>query len=362
MLHAMIMAGGGGTRFWPRSRSKRPKQFLAFSGDRTLLQGTVDRLAAQVPPERTWIITGEQYVAESRVQLPELPPENVIGEPAARDTAPCVGLGAAVIGKVDPDATIAVMPADHVIEPVQEFRRALHAAEQFANDFPDKLVTFGIRPTFPSTGYGYIRRGESAGARQGVTAARVLEFKEKPEAEAAEGFLASGEYDWNSGIFVWKPGAILGELKARKPDILAVVARIAAAWGTPAWNDVFHASYQDAEKISIDFAVMQKAAADGKVLVLNAPYTWDDVGSWLALERGNPQDANRNTVQAQHCGIKTTNCVIVGDPDRVIGTYGVSNLLIIQDGDAILVADRKYEDKVKEIVDALKKSGREDYT
>ena len=186
MLHAMIMAGGGGTRFWPRSRVKRPKQFLTFSGDRTLLQGTVDRVAAQIPPERTWVITGEAYVAETRAQLPELPPVNVIGEPEGRDTAPCVGLAAAIIGKVDPDATIAVMPADHAIEPVQEFRRALHAAEQFVNDLPDKLVTFGIRPTFPSTGYGYIKRGENAGARQNVNASHVVEFAEKPTAEIAE--------------------------------------------------------------------------------------------------------------------------------------------------------------------------------
>ncbi|MCI0704618.1 MAG: NTP transferase domain-containing protein [Planctomycetia bacterium] len=362
MLHAMIMAGGGGTRFWPRSRVKRPKQFLTFSGDRTLLQGTVDRISAQVPPERTWIITGEQYVAETRTQLPELPAANVIGEPAGRDTAPCVGLGAAIIGKVDPDATIAVMPADHAIEPVPEFNRAIHAAEQFATDFPEKLITFGIRPTFPSTGYGYIKRGESAGSRQNVNASNVLEFKEKPPPEVAEQYVASGDYDWNSGIFVWKPATILGELKARKPEIHAVVTRIAAAWGTPVWPDVFRASYPTAEKISIDFAVMQDAAKEGKVLVLNAPYTWDDVGSWLALERRNPQDANRNTVQALHCGIKTTGCVIVGDPNHMIATYGVSDLLIIQDGNATLVADRKFEDKVKEIVDKLKADGRGEYT
>ncbi len=362
MLHAMIMAGGGGTRFWPRSRAKRPKQFLTFSGDRTLLQGTVDRVAAQVPPERTWVVTGEAYVAETRAQLPEVPAANIIGEPEGRDTAPCVGLGAAIIGKVDPDATIAVMPADHAIEPVQEFRRALHAAEQFAADFPDKLVTFGIRPTFPSTGYGYIKRGEPAGVRQGVNAAHVVEFKEKPPPAVAEQYVASGGYDWNSGIFVWRPRTILGELHARKPDIHAVVCQIANAWGSSGWGEVFRANYKRAEKKSIDFAVMQDAAKEGKVLVLNAPYTWDDVGSWLALERGNPQDADGNTVQANHCGIDTKNCVIVGAADRVIGTYGVSNLLIVQDGNAILVADRKFEDKVKEIVDKLKATGRGEYT
>ena len=362
MLHAMIMAGGGGTRFWPRSRVKRPKQFLTFSGDRTLLQSTVDRVSAQIPPDRTWVVTGAQYADETAVQLPELSHDHIIGEPEGRDTAPCVGLGAAIIAKADPDATIAVMPADHVIEPEQEFRRALHAAEQFLADSPDKLVTFGIRPTFPSTGYGYIRRGESAGTRQGVSATRVAEFKEKPKFPQAEEFVASGEYDWNSGIFVWKPQTILNELKKRKPEIHSVVTRIAAAWGTEAWHDVFRASYKEAEKKSIDYAVMQGAAADGNVLVLNAPYTWDDVGSWLALERRNPQDADRNTVQANHCGIETANCVIVGDAKMLIATHGVSNLVIIQDGNAILVTDRKHEDRVKEIVEALKASGRGEYT
>ncbi|AWM38364.1 Mannose-1-phosphate guanylyltransferase [Gemmata obscuriglobus] len=362
MLHAMIMAGGGGTRFWPRSRSKRPKQFLTFSGNRTLLQSTVDRVSAQIPPERTWVVTGAQYADETAAQLPELPRDHIIGEPEGRDTAPCVGLGAAIIAKADPNATIAVMPADHVIEPEQEFRRALHAAEQFLADEPNKLITFGIRPTFPSTGYGYIKRGAAAGTRQGVTASQVEVFREKPEFSVAEQYVASGEYDWNSGIFVWKPGAILGELKARKPDIHAVVAKIAEAWGAPEFDAVFRGTYNQAEKKSIDYAVMQDAAKEGKVLVLAAPYTWDDVGSWLALERRNPQDANHNTVQANHCGIDTNKCVIVGEPKTVIATYGVSNLLVIQDGDAILVADRKHEDKVKEIVDALKKSNRGEFT
>src|SRR5436305_9488727 len=152
MLHAMIMAGGGGTRFWPRSRQRRPKQFLTFSGDRTLLQATVDRVAAMIPPERTWVVTGEPYRAETATQLPELPADHVVGEPVGRDTAACVGLGAALIGRDDPDATILVMPADHVIEPVQEFRRAAHAAEEYAAEFPDRLVTFGIPPTYPSSG------------------------------------------------------------------------------------------------------------------------------------------------------------------------------------------------------------------
>ncbi len=358
MLHAMIMAGGGGTRFWPRSRSVRPKQFLTFSGDRTLLQGTVDRVAAQVPPERTWVLTSEQHRAEAAEQLKGMVPgEHVIGEPMGRDTAPCVGLGAALIAKADRDATIMVMPADHVIEPEQEFRRAAHAAEQFATDFPDCLLTFGIEPTFPSTGYGYIHRGERAGTRQNVPISKALGFKEKPDLPTAEKFVTSGDYFWNSGIFVWKPGAVLGQLQKRKPELAALVDRIAGAWGTSQFPAIFRSEYGSAEKISIDFAVMQDAAKDGKVLVMHAPYKWDDVGSWLALERHNPQDATGNTVQALHCGINTKNCVVVSDPDHLIGTLGVEDLVIVQCGNATLVTTRKGEADVKELINQIKAAG-----
>lgn len=354
MLHAMIMAGGSGTRFWPRSRGSRPKQFLTFSGDRTLLQGTFDRIAAQIPPERTWVLTGEPYLAESRAQLPELPPDHVIGEPAARDTAPCVGLGAAVIQKADPDATIMVMPADHVIEPVEEFRRAAHAAAQFADDFPTALLTFGIPPTYPSTGYGYIHRGGQLATRQGIVLSRALGFREKPDGPTAEQFVASGEYFWNSGIFVWKPAAVLGELQRQKSELHAGVMHIAEAWGTARGPEVFRATYPTLEKISIDFAVMQKAP---EVLVMHAPYQWDDVGSWLALERRNPQDAAGNTVQALHCGVETSGCVIVSDPDHLVATLGVNDLIIVQDGNATLITTRHAEGRVKEVVDAIKAKG-----
>jgi mannose-1-phosphate guanylyltransferase len=357
MLHAMIMAGGGGTRFWPRSRDRRPKQFLSFTGDRTLLQETVDRIAGPVPPERVWVLTAEQYRADTAEQLPEVPAGHVIGEPARRDTAPCVGLGAALIAREDPDATIMVMPADHVIEPVQEFRRAAHAAEQFANDFPTALLTFGIPPSYPATGYGYIRAGERVGTRQGVSIATATEFKEKPDEETAERYVASGEYYWNSGIFVWKPGAVLGELKANKPELHATVMRIADAWGSPRFEEVFRTEYEKAEKISIDYAVMQEAGRAGKVLVMQAPYQWDDVGSWLALERRNPQDAHGNTVQALHCGVDTAGCVVVSDPDHLIGTIGVKDLIIIQNGNATLVASKEKEGEVKALVDAIKAKG-----
>jgi mannose-1-phosphate guanylyltransferase len=352
MLHAMIMAGGGGTRFWPRSRANRPKQFLSLTGDRTLLQATVDRTEAQAPPERTWIITGAQFRDEAARQLPNLPADRIVGEPVGRDTAAAVGLGAALISKHDPDATMLVMAADHVIEPVQEFRRALHAVEQIVAENPQALVTFGIPPAFPATGYGYIHRGPQVGQRQGVPVFRVLAFREKPNADLAEQFLASGDYFWNSGNFAWKASTILEHIRAQRPALYDAVERIAAAWGTRDQKAVLNREYEKLEKVSIDYAVMEHAK---EVLVLQAPYRWDDVGSWLALERMNPQDAHGNTVQATHVGIDTTHCVIVADAGHLIATIGVSNLLIVQDGDATLIADRREEGTVKQVVEQLKK-------
>jgi mannose-1-phosphate guanylyltransferase len=354
MLHAMIMAGGGGTRFWPRSRTTKPKQFLTFSGERSLLQGTLDRIAARVPAERTWVITGAAHAGEAAAQLPELAAGHVVGEPQGRDTAACIGLGAALIARHDPAATMVVLPADHVIEPEREFHRAVHAAEQFAADHPTALLTFGIRPTFPSTGYGYIHRGEPAGDRQGVPAHRVRAFKEKPDADTAERFLHDGGYLWNSGIFVWTVRAILAELGRQRPHLLAAVTRIADAWGTPERDAVFAREYAAAEKVSIDYAVMEQAA---EVLVIDAPYQWDDVGSWLALERRNPQDAAGNTVQGTHLGLDTQGCVIGCDPGHLVATIGVRDLIVIQSGDSTLVAAKKDEAAVKQLVDKMKAGG-----
>jgi mannose-1-phosphate guanylyltransferase len=330
----------------------RPKQFLSFSGERTLLQETLDRIEAQAPRERIWVITGSAHRDQAMAQLPELEPGRIVGEPQGRDTAACIALGAALIAKSDPEAVMIVMPADHVIEPAQEFRRAVHAAEQLAEDNPRALITFGIPPTYPATGYGYIQRGESVGQRQGIPAFRVKQFKEKPSFAAAEQYIASGAYYWNSGIFVWKVGAILDELKLRKPQLISCIQRIADAWGTPRQDQVFRAEYANAEKISIDFAVMEHAR---EVLVVQAPYHWDDVGSWLALERRSPQDAHGNTVQALHVGVATSKCVIVSDAGHLIATAGVSDLIIIQDGNATLVASRAAEGNVKDIVEILKK-------
>jgi mannose-1-phosphate guanylyltransferase len=358
MLHALIMAGGSGTRFWPKSRHRRPKQFLTLWGERSLLQQAVDRLQGLVPNERIWVITGEAHRALTLAQLPALAPERIVGEPFGRDTAACIGLGAALITRGDTDATMLVMSADHLIEPADAFRTSALVASWAVETHPQSLLTFGIPPTFPATGYGYIQRGPEVVARDGVHVFRVEAFREKPGHDRAEQFLAAGNYLWNSGIFVWKAQAILDNLETNQLETRRACERIAAAWERPEREAIFRREYEPLQKISIDFAVMEKAR---EVLVVAAPYRWDDVGSWLALERTHRRDTDSNTVLASHCGLETKNCIIASDPGHLIATIGVRDLLIVQDGNATLVAARHEEAAVKQLVELMKQKGLEAY-
>jgi mannose-1-phosphate guanylyltransferase len=352
------MAGGGGTRFWPRSREARPKQFLTFGGERSLLQLAAERVEARIPPENTWVITSARHRDDVLAQLPRLPPAQVIGESAPRDTAPCVALGAALVAKRDPQGVMAVMPSDHLIEPAQEFLRVIHAAAELAEERPAALVTIGISPTWASTGYGYVQRGPALPGRQNLKVFRVAGFREKPDSATAEGYVRSGEYYWNAGVFIGRAQAFLDQFAAHEPDMLAGVRRIAEAWNGPEGLNLLRRDFPTLKKISFDFAVMEKCP---QVLVVEATYKWDDVGSWLALERLHAQDAAGNTVLARHAGVDTNNCIIVGDNTHVIGTLGVKDLIIVQDGDCLLVADRTRESEVKKLVEELKRRGLERY-
>ena len=238
MLHAIIMAGGSGTRFWPKSRRDRPKQLLRLHGDATMLQQTVARIEPLVPRERIVIVTGADQAEATRAQLPELPPENIVAEPCPRDTAACVGLAAWIVRKKDPDGTMIVMPADHVIEPVAIFLATVRAASSVIENDPTALVTFGIKPTRPETGYGYIERGELLETRDGIPVNRVVQFREKPDRDTAESFLAAGNFAWNSGIFLWKARTILDELERHRPQLAAALARVGAALGSASEREV----------------------------------------------------------------------------------------------------------------------------
>ncbi len=354
MLFAIIMAGGSGTRFWPKSRRDRPKQLLRLRGDATMLQETVARIAPMVPPDRVLIVTGADQAEAVRGQLPDLPPENVIAEPCPRDTAPCVGLAARIVARRDPDATMIVMPADHVIQPNLSFLNTIKAALAVIEADPSSLVTFGVKPTRPETGYGYIERGEPLQTIDGVAAHRVLQFREKPDRQTAERFLASGTFAWNSGIFLWRAQTILDEIQRHQPQLAEALARVGAAWETPDWTEVLNREFPQMERTPIDRAVMEKAA---NVKVLEVLYDWNDVGDWRALQALIPPDEAGNTIQGNVLASETTNSIIVSDDDGLIATLGLDDVVIVQSGKATLVARKDQLDKLKALVESLGERG-----
>jgi mannose-1-phosphate guanylyltransferase len=350
MMHATIMAGGAGTRFWPASRKLTPKQLLTLVGDRSMLQSTVDRLEGLVEPKDLLIVSNENLVDQIALQLPSLSPSSIIGEPAKRDTAPCVGLAAALTAARDPEAIMAVMPADHVIGPVDKFQEALRCARQLVEEDPTRLVTFGIRPTYPAEVFGYIERDGDRPVKGAFPAFSVNRFREKPDAETAKQFLAKGGFYWNAGIFVWRANTILTALRQYEPTIAAHIDRIAEAIGSPSFEEVFRREFTAIKGKSIDFAVMERYE---NVVVVEAPFNWDDVGNWTSLERLNQPDSSGNTILAEHLGIRTTDSIIVSQPGHLIATIGVDNLIIVQTEDATLVARKSDEAAVKQIVEQI---------
>jgi mannose-1-phosphate guanylyltransferase len=354
MLHAVVMAGGSGTRFWPKSRRNRPKQLLRLHGDATMLQQTVSRIAPLVPPARTYIITGSDQAEASARQLPELPAGNVVAEPCPRDTAACVGLAALIVAKADPEGTMIVMPADHVIRPEQTFLNTVMAAVEVIDADPTLFVTFGVRPTRPETGYGYIERGELLGSPGGIALNEVVQFREKPDRATAERFLAEGNFAWNAGIFVWRAQAILDALAKYRPKLYAALERVGKALGTPHEADVIAREYPAMEKIPIDKAVMEKAS---NVRVLEVVYDWSDVGDWRALSSLVEPDAEGNTLQGSVHAVETKGSIIVSDDGGLIATLGVDDLVIVQSGGATLVTRKDQLDRLKALVEGLDKAG-----
>jgi mannose-1-phosphate guanylyltransferase len=355
MLHAIVMAGGSGTRFWPASRAALPKQLLALAGERTLLEDTVGRLEGLVPAERVLVVTSSRLLEAARRQLPQLPATALVGEPCKRDTAPCIGLAALLVSRDDPDATMAVMPSDHVIGPLDRFQAAIRQAAALVEASPRRLVTFGVRPTFPAEGYGYIQQGPPLAVAPGEAPAHVVaSFREKPPAAVARDYVAAGTYLWNAGIFVWKAATIVAELEARQPECLERLRRIAAAWDMPHRDEVFAAEFAAIRGISIDYAVLEHAA---DVVVIEAPFAWDDLGSWSAVARQRGTDADGNTVTGRHLGIETTDTIIHAPGEHLVVTLGLERMLVIHTPDATLVASRAHEERVKQVVAELEARG-----
>jgi len=358
MVHAIVMAGGSGTRFWPASRAALPKQLLALAGERTLLEDTIARLDGLVPPERTMVVTAARLLDAIRRQAMSLPAACLVGEPCKRDTAPCIGLAALLVSKDDPDATMVVMPSDHVIRPAEAFRAAIRQAERLVEASPGRLVTFGVRPTYPAESFGYIQQGSPLEVSSGDAPAHaVAAFREKPPATVAAEYLAAGNYLWNAGIFVWKASTILKALAERQPECLAHLERIVAAWNSPNRDAVFAHEFAAIKGISIDYAVLEHAR---DVVVIEAPFGWDDLGGWSAVARQLGTDDRGNTFVGRHLDIDSTGTLVHTDGSHIVVTLGLADTLVVHTPDATLVANRSREEEVKKVVAELESRGWSD--
>ena len=358
MLHAVIMAGGSGTRFWPASRKSRPKQLLQMGVPRSMLQITYDRLQGLVSSEHVLVLTNAQLTEAVREQLPTLPLEHIVGEPFKRDTAPCIGLAASLVCAADPEGTMVVMPSDHVIEPRAEFHRALKAGADLVEKDPSKIVTFGIRPSYAAESFGYIQRAEPIQANAGVAAFGVERFREKPDRATAESYLASGNFYWNSGIFLWKAKTILQALREFEPEMAKWIDHIATSIGTSKFQQVFAEGFEKIAGKSIDFAVMERHK---NVAVIEAPFTWDDVGSWQAMARLIAPDSHGNAVQGSYLPIDSQGMIIRGEEGHLIVTIGLQDMIVVHTKDATLVAPKSEEERVREVVQQLSELGHHRY-
>jgi len=352
-IYAVIMAGGVGSRLWPLSREKSPKQLLHILGEGTMIQNTIARLQPMIPYENIFIVTNKVQVTGFREQVPQIPPENIIAEPFGRNTAPCVALAAANLRDVDPEGIMVVLPADHFIQNVGEFQYKLRLACEAAHSMRC-LVTMGITPTRPETGFGYIQRSEQQDERniyyeQGLRP--VLTFAEKPDLPTAERFLASGDFLWNSGMFIWRVDTIEQAFREYLPELYEQVESIHAAQGSDDYQDRLESIYSQIHPISIDYGVMEKA---DNVYVTQCEFGWSDVGSWDETYRLSRKDANANSIIGDVVTIDTQR-TFVRTAGKIVATVGVDDLIIVDTPDALLICKRGQSQQVQAVVDYLRR-------
>lgn len=350
---AVIMAGGRGERFWPKSRNSRPKQFLSLTKDgETMIQKTVKRLSPIVDTEDIYIVTNAAYIDLVKEQLPELPAENILAEPCARNTAPCIAFAAAVINRKYDDAVMLVLPSDHLIGYEDLYADTLEKAVSVSMEGKN-LVTIGITPNYPETGYGYINFS-SENASCCSDAYKVKRFVEKPDLPTAKEYLASGKYLWNSGMFVWKISSIMANLKEFMPEIHNGALRIGEAFGTDKFLEVLVKEFTAFASESIDFGIMEKAE---DIYTIPGSFGWDDVGNWLAVERINEVDESRNYIEGNVISVGSERTTICGGK-RLIAAVGVEDIIIVDTDDAVLICSKNSTQDVKKVIARLKEQGR----
>ena len=361
MDYAVIMAGGTGKRLWPLSRRRRPKQLLKLLDGQTLLRCCFERLTPIFEAENIIILTNAAYVDIVRENLPELPSNNVIAEPAVRDTSAAIGLAAAVLTKTDPDAAMAIVTADQVIEPAEHLQQAIKDALTFVNNNPDNLVTFGIKPTFPSTQLGYIKcinPSEQTGCKNQIYT--VEAFKEKPDEQTAQQYIDTSQYFWNSGMFVWKAKTILANLEKFLPKAIEPLDKIQADWNTPNQQQAINQWFIKIPKISIDFAVMEKAE---NVFAVKLDCRWLDMGSFNALADIITSDSNSNTVVA---GLNElldckNSIIVTEDNNHLIAAIGLDNIVVAHSPDATLVCRADQTQRLKDLLELIEKNAGEKF-
>ncbi len=341
-LYVLILAGGSGERFWPYSRRARPKQLLQLFSERTMLEETIVRLGDAVPPERVLVLTNREQESAVRAVCTMLPPENIVAEPAKRDTAPAVALGVGLVYRRDPQAVMAVLPADHLIKDAAAFRRDLLSGARFARE-SGALMTIGIKPTWACPGFGYIEQGARVSAID-PPVYEVRRFREKPAAATAETFLQRGNFRWNAGMFIWSVPAIMGELARQAPELAAFVEKMRDAGDLKAYLD---ASFPQLPKISVDYAIMEKAA---RVLELEASFDWDDVGSWIAVAKYLGQHEGDNASNGSLTTQDAARNIVFSSGKKHIALSGVQDLIVIDTGDALLVCHRNEAENIKNLV------------
>lgn len=355
-MYAVIMAGGRGSRFWPRSRKRQSKQTLNIVGRYTMIQDTVYRLRPAVTPNQTLVITNDLLEEEIRRQLPTIPPENILVEPKGRSTAPCVGLAAIYLRRIAPDLVMATFPADHLIRDVSVFHRALKFAEEIAAK-DGKLVTFGVRPERADTGFGYIQSGEIFREQNSHRAYQIARFVEKPDLETAKTFVADSTFHINSGMFVWRVDVILEEIRKWLPDMYEGLEEIASNIGTPLEFKALGEIFPKFQSISIDHGVMEKSE---RSVMVPADFGWNDLGSWSSLYDLWPKDADQNAHIGRHLALDTKNCLVYS-PHKFVATLGVSDLVIVETDDALLVCHKDAAQQVSRIIDALRERKIEEF-